>query len=171
MSINTCDNKCCSYSVTDYKKPDWLEEDWEKWRFENETSGKIKKSGAFIVDPNTNKILLVQSRGQFWGPPKGSLHKGEDVMFGAIREVKEETGIELDSKKLDRYYIVKGKALYYYVQLKEEPIKIQSHITDNDANGIGWFNLDCLPGLIKDGKMIINRHTKILIKKFFGIEL
>jgi len=171
MSINTCDNKCCNYLISDYKCPVWLEEDWDKWRSENESSNRIKKSGAFIVDPSTKKILLVQSRGQFWGPPKGSLNKEEDVMIGAIREVKEETGIILNSKQLDKFYVVKGRALYYYLELKEEPIKIQSHIKDNDANGIGWFNLECLPTLIKDGKITINRHTKILIKKFFGIEI
>jgi hypothetical protein len=44
----------------------------------------------------------------------------------------------------------------------------QNHILDNDANGIGWFNIECLESLIKEQKVAINQHTKILIKKFFG---
>ena len=47
-------------------------------------------------------------------------------------------------------------------------IEPQNHILDNDANGIGWFNIECLESLIKEEKVAINQHSKILIKKFFG---
>ena len=44
---------------------------------------------------------------------------------------------------------------------------LQNHIKDNDANGIGWFNINCLNNLIQEEKINLNQHCKILIKKFF----
>ena len=55
--------------------------------------------------------------------------------------------------------------------MKESEVVPQVHIKDNDANGIGWFNVDCLELLIKHNKMNINQHTKILLQKFFSKNL
>jgi hypothetical protein len=81
----------------------------------------------------------------------------------------EETGIELKSDQfIGQPTVVKNKAMYYTVELNETYIEPQNHILDNDANGIGWFNIECLESLIKEQKIAINQHSKILIKKFFG---
>jgi len=52
-----------------------------------------------VVD---DKVLVVQ--GWFgngkWGLPGGGLHRGEDPLQGALRELKEETGIVLAPKAL-----------------------------------------------------------------------
>ena len=65
------------------------------------------------------------------------------------------------------YTIVKNKAIYYTTELKEDETSPQNHIKDNDANGIGWFNINCLNNLIQEEKINLNQHCKILIKKFF----
>lgn len=163
MKEYTCDKGCCNYIITEYRRTSKV--------FDNslQIEGRIKKSGCFITNTYKDKILLVQSRGQYWGPPKGSLNVDESVIDGAIREVKEETGIDIDEKMLDIAYVVKGKALYYLVSLNEEKVKVQSHIADNDANGIGWFSLECLNDLIKEEKILINQHTRILLKKFLNV--
>lgn len=159
-----CTNNCCNYKITPYKQIKWNNGDgWKS------TSGKIIKAGCFIVDPLTHKILLVQSRGQLWGPPKGTIQENESIEHCAIREVMEETGIEVKSDQfIGQPTVVKNKAMYYTVELKETNNEPQNHILDNDANGIGWFNIECLESLIKEQKVAINQHTKILIKKFFG---
>ena len=164
-SFNTfkCDNQCCNYKITPYKQIKWNNGDgWKS------TSGKIVKAGGFIIDPSTHKILLVQSRGQLWGPPKGTIQDDESVEDCAIREVIEETGIQLNCTQfIGQPTLVKNKAMYYTVELNESNIEPQNHILDNDANGIGWFNIECLDDLIKEKKISINQHCKILIKKFF----
>jgi ADP-ribose pyrophosphatase YjhB (NUDIX family) len=167
-SVYQCDSGCCNYKIVEYKTPNY--NDNEEWK-NREISGKIKKGGAFIYDPKRDKVLLVQSRGQFWGPPKGTLQNNETIKEGSIREVKEETGIQLEEKDLDKYYIVKGKAIYYFVELEEDEVEVQEEMKDNDANGIGWFNVRCLYDLIKQQKIMINRHTKILLDKFLGLEI
>jgi len=157
----SCENKsCCSYKITPYKIVKWINSDYKN-------INKIIKAGCFVTDPSTNKILLVQSRGQLWGPPKGTIQKKETYENCAIREVLEETGLNILCKDFLEYTVVKNKAIYYNIHLKEDDISPQTHIKDNDANGIGWFSLNCLEELIKNNKIRINQHTKILIKKFF----
>jgi ADP-ribose pyrophosphatase YjhB (NUDIX family) len=164
MSNYTCETGCCNFIITEYRRSSTA-------HFGNEIEGKIKKAGCFVINKDQTKILLVQSRGQFWGPPKGSLNQDEDVKDGAIREVKEETGLDISKDLLEKYLIIRGKAIYYIISIEEENIKVQSHIKDNDANGIGWFNIDCIQNLIKEDKIIINSHTKILLKKIFDKEI
>lgn len=63
-----------------------------------------------IVLVRGDKVLVMR---QWIGPgrwqlPGGGLHKGEDVLEGASRELGEETGIQLDAGKLRRA----GRATY-----------------------------------------------------------
>lgn len=156
-----CDKDCCKYKVSPYKNVKFYKGGWKS------NVRKIVKAGSFIIDPSVSKILLVQSRGQFWGPPKGSIQDEETYEECAIRETFEETGITIKPSEFLGYTLVKNEALYYTLELKEDEIVPQNHIKDNDANGIGWFNIDCLNTLIESSKINLNQHCKILIKKFF----
>jgi len=89
------------------------------------------KTSAGIVFIYDNKILLVHPTNAPWfglhNIPKGIVEEDETIFEAAIREVKEEVGLdyyELDKEKIDReakeiYYTdKKGKAykkVYYYV--------------------------------------------------------
>jgi len=126
------------------------------------------KGGMFIFDPFQNKILLVQSRGQLWGPPKGSLELNENIKQCAIREVKEETGLDIDEKVLINYYTVEKKATYFYIELEEKNTQIQE-FENNDASGITWIKLDCLKKMLSENKIKINKHCKVLLRKIFQI--
>jgi len=164
INIYKCQDGCCTYKVTPYKDIKWNNGDgWKS------NSGKIIKAGSFVVDPETHKILLVQSRGKMWGPPKGTIQDNESVEDCAIREVFEETGIllKLENFKDKSETLVKNKAMYFTSEIRENDISPQNHIEDNDANGIGWFNVNCLEKLHKENKVNINQHCKILLKKFF----
>lgn len=54
----------------------------------------VYATSAFLV--NEGSVLLVlHKRLNFWLPVGGELEDGEQPLWGAVREVKEETGIEL----------------------------------------------------------------------------
>jgi 8-oxo-dGTP diphosphatase len=70
----------------------------------------IEKAGAVVIRENNQSIeILLCHRGrgfEDWTFPKGHVEPDETVMIAAIREVKEETGLDIQiSKKLpDIYY-------------------------------------------------------------------
>ena len=61
---------------------------------------KRMKAGAVIVDPRFNRIILVQSRGNLWGFPKGRRDNQEKDITCALREFEEETGYNKHDIKL-----------------------------------------------------------------------
>lgn len=131
----------------------------------------IKKAGCFIYDYNRKKVLLVQSRGQLWGAPKGSVENDENPLDCAIREVKEETGLTVSDDNFKDSIIINSKALYYFVEMDSTDIILPQEFHGNDANGIGWVNIDCLGELIQNDVVHINKHCKILIEKVFEVDL
>ena len=154
MQTYLCEDKCCVIKIKIYKPiPRYFD-------------GNRKKSGIFIYDPLKDKVLLVQSHGNLWGSPKGSLNECEKNIEGAIREVKEETGLIIDPKFLLKKVIIMN-ATYYYTELVSEEIEVQSS-EDNDANGITWIKIKCLENAIKNGNMILNHHSKIIFWKFIN---
>lgn len=75
--------------------------------------------GAFVIE--NGKVLMIQNKnGLHWDFPKGHQEKGETKEETAIREVFEETGIQIEllSKKayINEYDTDKGnhKMVYFY---------------------------------------------------------
>lgn len=63
---------------------------------------KEKSCGAIII--NNKKVLLVYEKNRnFWGFPKGHVEQNETELETAIREVKEEVGLDIDILKEKRY--------------------------------------------------------------------
>lgn len=75
----------------------------------------IITSGIFLID-NRNKILMVHPtnhKWNVWGIPKGVTENGESSLDGAIRELKEETNVDL-------YKLIKLHGYeYYYLGLQK----------------------------------------------------
>ena len=70
---------------------------------------KEKACGCIIID--NGKVLLVEQNSGFWGFPKGHVEDGETEVETAIREVKEETNIDVlipnENQRYVQEYIVK----------------------------------------------------------------
>lgn len=130
----------------------------------------IKKAGVFVYDPNEDRVVLVQSRGQLWGVPKGTI-ENETIPECAVRELKEETGIEIKAEKFLRATKIKNRAIYYYTEMKNTPLKIPENFDDNDSTGLTWIKIDCLKKLLNTGHIMLNSHTREIFKKFLGIIL
>jgi hypothetical protein len=126
------------------------------------------KAGVFIYDPGEDRVLLVQSRGHLWGPPKGSLEYGENEIECAVREVKEETGIDVSSSNFLKATKIKNRAIYFYMEMDKCDVTVQNNINDeiNDANGITWIKRECLSECIYNGHIVLNQHCKIVFKRY-----
>jgi 8-oxo-dGTP pyrophosphatase MutT (NUDIX family) len=159
MEKNLCNNGCCEIKIKPYKQTDYIIKNFNKSK---------KKAGVFIYDPNSKKILIVQSRGNLWGSPKGSFEFGETEIECAIREVIEETGIIITEELLTRSVKICNIATYFYLEMDECSVKIQKHDEQNDATGIAWIKPECLKKSIESGNISITHHFRILAR-FLGL--
>jgi len=85
----------------------------------------VKSAGLAII--YNKMILLTHPTGALWwssyGIPKGWVEQGEDIYSTAIRETKEEVGIQIPSELIDSqlhsFYYMKDnqayKQIFYYV--------------------------------------------------------
>ena len=157
MTKYKCENGCCMIKISPYTH-----------NLFQKTVHSHNKAGVFIYDPNTDKVLIVQSRGQLWGPPKGTLEIGETDRVCAIREVKEETGLDISDKDFTRAITINNRATYYYLERPECEVQVQDHIHNNDVNGIGWIKLDCLEKCVQNGNIVLSKHCIKVFQKFMN---
>lgn len=106
----------------------------------------------------SKKILIVQSYGNSWGLPKGSVEGFETPRETAIRETLEETGIHFTPADLQNPIRLLNCNAFYY------PVFTTTDLTyDLNANteitGIGWIHLECLSEL----DLALNYHLRQLL--------
>ena len=101
-----------------------------------------KSCGAVIFDGD--KVLVIQQIKGHWGFPKGHVEKGETEVQTAIREIKEETNldVEIDESKryVERYSPEEGieKDVVYFVAKKTGgEIKVQ----EEEVKATEWLTL------------------------------
>ena len=116
-------------------------------------------------------VLLVRSF-SYWGFPKGTLKDGEDPFKGAVREMNEETGIQLtfDENEFQRWDTSVGSTLF----IKEIPELTKAYlpkydkVTDvpnNDATGVGWFRIGCVDRYVTSNTIVSNRHLRLFLNR------
>ena len=99
---------------------------------------KEKSCGCIIIDGNKNVLLIYEKNRNFWGFPKGHVELEENEIETALREVKEETGLDVEIDEKRRYVlnyqirdeIDKTTVLYVAKPLNTEVIKQESEIED-----------------------------------------
>ena len=158
MEKHMCKKGCCTLSISNYKKI-----------YNNYKRRSNKKAGMFIYDKKEDKILLVQSRGNLWGPPKGTLEDNERDVDCAFREVFEEVGLKIEPNEIKSMTYLKNNSLYFYVERNISEIDIKSH-KNNDVNGYCWIKPRCLLDFINSGNMMINLHCRLTFKIFMDIK-
>jgi len=127
---------------------------------------------VFGLDEEDLKIILIQRdlapfQGR-WAIPGGFVHIDESLEEAAIRELKEETGVQdvfleqlytFGDVKRDPRERVVSVAYYALVNLRDHEIKAAT-----DARNAAWFSVDDLPSLAFDH----NRIVDIALKRLKG---
>ena len=104
---------------------------------------KEKSCGCIIIDDN--KVLLIKQTRGHWGFPKGHVEDDETERETAIREVKEETNLDvvIDGKNAykEEYVTDKGKlkeVVYFIARKVGGEIKPQ----EIEVSKIEWVSFD-----------------------------
>ena len=104
---------------------------------------------AFVFIRKEDSILLVkQSYGeQYWSLPGGVMEAGESIDLAAIREVREETGLDIRLGRLVGVYSKPGEgALALTFEGFIEGGKLKA---DNEVSDVGYFQFIRLPDNIR----------------------
>jgi 8-oxo-dGTP diphosphatase len=129
--------------------------------------------GAVILDGN--RVLLVL-RGQEpmkgeWSIPGGALELGETLEAAVLREVLEETGLEVETQAivevLDKVFIENGRVRYHYV-LIDFLCTVQGGALKpgSDADDVRWVWHE---ELNSQGNYGVAPPTVAVIEKAFGV--
>lgn len=134
-----------------------------------------RSAGAIIFRKKEDKIYYLLLHYQFghWDFPKGHIEKGEKSADTAIREVKEETGLDDLSvvegfKETIKYFFkVQGKTIFktvvfYLAEVKNEIVKISFEHT-----GYKWLPYqEVLKQLtFKNAKRILKKANDFLLPR------
>ena len=119
-----------------------------------------KSCGAVVVDKQ--KVLLVKHIAGHWDFPKGHVEENETEIETAIREVKEETNIDIKIEKENRYKLeyspkenVWKEVIYFIGEKIDGELKPQ----ESEVSNVEWFD-------IKAAVNVITFHnSKEILKK------
>ncbi|MCU4174970.1 NUDIX domain-containing protein [Carboxylicivirga sp. N1Y90] len=120
-----------------------------------------------ICKGEETKVLLIKRANEpykhCWAFPGGFVDMHEDLSTGALRELKEETGIEgitihqfRTFGAVDRDPRHRTVSVVYYAFVDSE----LSAIAMDDAADVAWFNVDELPKLAFDHDEILKAFLK-----------
>lgn len=118
--------------------------DWKSYKM------SVPTYGAILLDPEMKYVLLVQGfwARASWGFPKGKVNECEDPCACAIREVLEETGLDV-SKMVDNEVFLENKmndqlTRLYIVEDVPLDTKFQPK-TRKEIKSLQWFPVEYLP--------------------------
>lgn len=102
-----------------------------------------EKSCGAVIFNDEDKVLIVKHNAGHWDFPKGHMEAGETETQTAIREVKEETNIDIDIIEEYRYEShyspkenVEKTVVFFLAKSKSDKLVKQ----DAEIANIGWFS-------------------------------
>lgn len=117
--------------------------------------------GAILYNIQNNKVVLIQGLNKFYGFPKGHIENNETEIQTMMRELKEETNIDLlnykykilDERMVQSFYLEKkyktdGPSkvnrinVFYIVLINEDPQKLILKKQVSEILKLGWFTFD-----------------------------
>ena len=123
---------------------------------------KQEKSCGCIVINNKNEVLLIHHNAGHWDFPKGHVEEGETEVETAIREVKEETNVDVEVNEKYRYttkYSPKEDVIKEVVYFLAKNISNNKEAQLEEVSEVKWIKLE---DAIE--KITYNNSKEILVK-------
>ena len=119
----------------------------DSWK--DKTKNKREKSCGCIILKD-NRVLLIGAKDDdgklFWSFPKGHQEDGETDIETAIRETKEETGIDVkivDNESIKTGHLVHGGTAYKEIILfVAEPLNDEIKKQEDEVEKVKWVKID-----------------------------
>ena len=101
------------------------------------------KAGCLVVNENNEVLLIGDNEGKIWTIPKGHAEENETIEQVALREVKEETGYEVEIiKRLSDVTNIHGQT-DELIRVAMFKAKLVKKINDGeDQIQSAWFTID-----------------------------
>lgn len=137
----------------------------------------IKSYGIIPIQKRLGKILVLLVKhvnGHYWGFPKGKAHEGELPHETAVRELMEETGVEvremISGRLFHEVYDFEKKGVLYHKEVVYFPAVTLGEASlshPEEVEGIKWSSLDELESDLTYGpSRHIAQEFKAWIKEF-----
>ncbi len=125
---------------------------------------KEERCYGAIVESD-GKILLVHHNEGHWGFPKGHIEDGEDPLACAIREVKEETNIDITIDSPTTYttrYSSKPNVMKTVIFYIGKPINLNAVNQAKEVSEVKWVSFDLAFDLLtfSDSKEILKQYIQ-----------
>ncbi|MBT4446730.1 NUDIX hydrolase [archaeon] len=104
---------------------------------------KTKIGEYAIITNSKNEFLMLEMLGEDrgWHFPGGRLDKGEEAVHGLLREVKEETNLEITDIKpvFCKIFTRENKYGVWFTAKVKEPYKVK---LDHEHENFKWFKIE-----------------------------
>lgn len=110
------------------------------------TQKKFTASVAVIVTNADGKVLLLEHilrPASGWGIPGGFIEYDEQPDAAARRELREETGLELENLKMIRVRVLNRRHIEMLFRAESDGT---AEVLSREIKGFGWFAIDEMPG-------------------------
>jgi 8-oxo-dGTP pyrophosphatase MutT (NUDIX family) len=106
---------------------------------------KTEKSCGAVIFNDEDKVLIVKHNAGHWDFPKGHMEAGETETQNAIREVKEETNIDIEiisDKKYEINYKIGGRKKKKVIFFIAKAISFDLKNQENEIISCEWIDKD-----------------------------
>jgi 8-oxo-dGTP pyrophosphatase MutT (NUDIX family) len=127
-----------------------------------------------VVRDDAGRVLLAQrADNHLWALVSGILDPGEEPAIAAVREVREETGVDVVVDALaavsttgETVYANGDRSSYLDLLFTARPASPESaagaHVADDENLAVGWFDPDALPADLSPS----SRERLALLRRF-----
>lgn len=126
-------------------------------------------AGAVIVDESGRVLLLghTMRKGSGWGIPGGFIHAGEQPVEAIRRELREETGLEIEEVELVLVRTLKvARQVEVVFRARMTASALEGCSANFEIDRAEWFAPDALPaGLSRDQRELIRRALAVAAAK------